>query len=65
MQNNDTQTNKWPRKHKKDWVLRKLPLLMPQRDSDQRGVEMSIIYVLFWQLAFRNIYIYIRIHGSA
>ena len=42
---------------------------MPQRDSDQRGVEMSIIYVLFWQLAFRNIYIYIyiyiRIHGSA
>ena len=40
---------------------------MPQRDSDQRGVEMSITYVLFWQLAFRNIYIYIyiRIHGSA
>ena len=64
MQNNDTQTNKWPRKHKKDWVLRKLPLLMPQRDSDQRGVEMSIIYVLFgnWHI---EIYIYIRIHGSA
>ena len=58
MQNNDTQTNKWPRKHKKDWVLRKLPLLMPQRDSDQRGVEMSIIYVLFgnWHI---EIYIYI------
>ena len=37
---------------------------MPQRDSDQRGVEMSIIYVLFgnWHI---EIYIYIRIHGSA
>ena len=26
---------------------------MPQRDSE-RGGEMSVIYVLFWQLAFRK-----------
>ena len=34
------------KKHKKDWVLKKLPLLMPRREIDKEE-DKTFIYVLF------------------